>query len=174
MVRAAARMAEAELARVQVALTTEAAAGTPAFRIDALGRLECHVEIDGQARWLSPRHSEIAVILADHPDGLSGDQLTIAAPDELTGQAIVAFIPLRAGIDEKGLEALLREHVAERIGKLARPKEIVFALDLPKTRSGKIMRRLLRDVTEGKELGDVSTLADSSVVAAIQQQLTGH
>lgn len=78
LVRAAARMAEAELARVQVVTAEEPATAAQDVRIDALGRLVCHVEIDGRARWLSPRHSEIAVILADHPDGLSGDQLAIA------------------------------------------------------------------------------------------------
>ena len=71
------------------------------------------------------------------------------------------------------LVAELREHVAKRIGKLARPRRIIWADDLPKTRSGKIMRRLLRDVTDGRELGDVSTLADPSVVVSLQQRVAG-
>ena len=71
------------------------------------------------------------------------------------------------------VEAELRDHVADKIGKLARPKRMAFADDLPKTRSGKIMRRLLRDIAAGKELGDVSTLRDPEVVEDLQQQLAG-
>ena len=74
-----------------------------------------------------------------------------ATADELTGQAIVAFVTLSSGVEaEPVLEDALRLHVAERIGKLARPKRIIWAEDLPKTRSGKIMRRLLRDIAEGR------------------------
>ena len=77
----------------------------------------------------------------------------------------------RAGDD--ALEAELRDHVADKIGKLARPKRMAFADDLPKTRSGKIMRRLLRDIADGKELGDVSTLRDPEVVEDLKKQLAG-
>ena len=85
----------------------------------------------------------------------------IGVPDEQTGQAIFAFVTPEGG-NEAGdeLEAAIRAHVADKIGKLARPKRIAFADDLPKTRSGKIMRRLLRDIAAGNELGDVSTLRD--------------
>ena len=77
-----------------------------------------------------------------------------AEPDETTGQAIVAFVTMEGGGDPpRGLDAELREHVGEKIGKLARPKRFIWADDLPKTRSGKIMRRLLRDIAVGHELG---------------------
>ena len=82
---------------------------------------------------------------------------------------VAAFVTLegdREGTDE--LVADIREHVAKRIGKLARPKRIIWADDLPKTRSGKIMRRLLRDIAEGKELGDVTTLRDPDVMKQLE------
>jgi acetyl-CoA synthetase len=89
----------------------------------------------------------------------------VAEADPLTGQAIVAFVTLNGGMDgSDAVAAEIREHVGSRIGKLARPKSIIWAEDLPKTRSGKIMRRLLRDIAEGRELGDVTTLRDPSVV----------
>jgi acetyl-CoA synthetase len=82
----------------------------------------------------------------------------------------VAFVTLSAGVaGEPDLEIALREHVGRQIGKLARPGRIVWADDLPKTRSGKIMRRLLRDVAEGREAGDVTTLRDASVLTQLQQ-----
>jgi acetyl-CoA synthetase len=96
----------------------------------------------------------------------------VAQTDEDTGQAILAFVTL-AG-DQKGDDDLvvdLREHVAKNIGKLARPKQIVWADDLPKTRSGKIMRRLLRDIAEGRDLGDVTTLKDPDVVHQLADQV---
>ena len=89
--------------------------------------------------------------------------------DEITGQAIYAFVTLRGG--ENGSEALgneLREYVADRLGRFTRPKYITFTPELPKTRSGKIMRRLLRDVAEGRALGDVTTLADSAIVKDLE------
>jgi acetyl-CoA synthetase len=96
----------------------------------------------------------------------------IGVPDDATGQAIVAFITPQDGVEAgDGFTIALREHVAEKIGKLARPKRIYFADDLPKTRSGKIMRRLLRDIADGKELGDVSTLRDPSVVDSLAGQV---
>ncbi len=95
----------------------------------------------------------------------------VAQSDEDTGQAILAFVTLTG--DAQGgddLAADLREHVAQKIGKLARPKRIIWAPDLPKTRSGKIMRRLLRDIAEGRDLGDVSTLSDPGVVQQLADQ----
>jgi acetyl-CoA synthetase len=83
----------------------------------------------------------------------------------MTGQAIVAFVTLKGG-GEGSVEKLeeLRDHVAQKIGPIAKPANIVFTPELPKTRSGKIMRRLLRDVAENRPLGDTTTLADASVV----------
>jgi acetyl-CoA synthetase len=98
----------------------------------------------------------------------------IGQADEDTGQAIVAFVTLEGGAqkgeDSESLDQQLREHVAQKIGALARPDDIFFSADLPKTRSGKIMRRLLRDIAEGRALGDTTTLADPSVVASLKEQ----
>jgi acetyl-CoA synthetase len=91
--------------------------------------------------------------------------------DEVTGQAIAAFVTLRSGVE--GDEALLqelREHVANTLGPIAKPKSIVFTDDLPKTRSGKIMRRLLQDISEQRQLGDVTTLANEAVVHEIAEK----
>ncbi len=91
--------------------------------------------------------------------------------DDVTGQAIYAFVSLRGGdIGSPGLADELRDHVAEKLGKFTRPKYITFTQELPKTRSGKIMRRLLRDVAEGRQLGDTTTLADSSVVDILKER----
>ena len=98
----------------------------------------------------------------------------MAQTDEDTGQAILAFVTLTG--DKKGDDDLvvdLREHVAKNIGKLARPKKIIWADNLPKTRSGKIMRRLLRDIAEGRDLGDTSTLRDPDVVHQLSDQVGG-
>ena len=95
----------------------------------------------------------------------------VGRSDPVTGQAIFSYVILRVGYeasDELGVE--LREHVAEMIGKFARPKQILFTPDLPKTRSGKIMRRLLRDIAEQRNLGDVTTLADANVVNTIREE----
>ncbi len=95
----------------------------------------------------------------------------VAEADDMTGQAIVAFVTLNGGQEgDDTVAAEIREHVGQRIGKLARPKSIIWANDLPKTRSGKIMRRLLRDIAEGRELGDVTTLGDPTVVEALQEK----
>jgi acetyl-CoA synthetase len=94
----------------------------------------------------------------------------IAVADELTGQAVVAYVTVGAGVEPSpDLAEELRQHVGAQIGKFARPQRVIWGADLPKTRSGKIMRRLLRDIADGRELGDVSTLADPSAVAALQQ-----
>jgi acetyl-CoA synthetase len=128
-----------------------------------IGRIDDVINVSGHR--LST--AEIESALVTHPK--VAEAAVVAAPDELTGQAIVAYVTLRAGLNSgPELEAELREHVGVRIGKLARPKRIVWTDDLPKTRSGKIMRRLLRDVTEGREVGDVTTLGDPSVLAALQ------
>jgi acetyl-CoA synthetase len=99
----------------------------------------------------------------------------IGQSDEQTGQAICAFVTLEG--DHEGDEELvaeLRDHVAERIGKLARPKRVIWSGDLPKTRSGKIMRRLLRDIAEGRELGDVTTLRDPAVTQELERKVASR
>jgi acetyl-CoA synthetase len=97
----------------------------------------------------------------------------IGQADEDSGQAICAFVTLE-GDDGEGDDKLIEEiraHVADRIGKFARPKRIVWADDLPKTRSGKIMRRLLRDIAEGRALGDVTTLRDPDVMNQLEGKI---
>jgi acetyl-CoA synthetase len=90
---------------------------------------------------------------------------------EIKGQAIAAFVTLREGARPTAdLVDELKDHVVKKIGALARPDLILFAADLPKTRSGKIMRRLLRDIAEGKALGDTTTLADPNVVARLKDE----
>jgi acetyl-CoA synthetase len=110
---------------------------------------------------------EIESALVDH-DAVA-EAAVVSRPDPDVGEAIVAFVTLKA--DREGDEALigdLREHVAQKIGKIARPHGIILSDDLPKTRSGKIMRRLLRDVANGRDLGDVTTLANAEVVEEIR------
>jgi len=90
---------------------------------------------------------------------------------EIKGQAIAAFVTLKEGRHgTKDHADELKEHVARKIGAIARPDDILFAADLPKTRSGKIMRRLLRDIAEGKALGDTTTLADPAVVSKLKTE----
>ena len=115
---------------------------------------------------------EVESALVSHPK--VAEAAVIGVPDQDTGQAIFAFVtPQGDTTGDDALEAELRDHVADKIGKLARPKRMAFADDLPKTRSGKIMRRLLRDIADGKELGDVSTLRDPEVVEDLKKQLAG-
>jgi acetyl-CoA synthetase len=96
----------------------------------------------------------------------------VGANDELTGQAIVAFVILRGGVaPDKDLEKSLRDHVAKEIGAIAKPRQIMVVAELPKTRSGKIMRRLLRDVAENRTVGDATTLADPNVMKLISEGL---
>jgi acetyl-CoA synthetase len=98
----------------------------------------------------------------------------VGRKDELTGQAIAAFVTLRAGeVGDDKLLHELRDHVASTIGPIAKPQSIVFTDDLPKTRSGKIMRRLLRDISEERHLGDVTTLANEAVVKEIAEKAHG-
>ena len=113
--------------------------------------------------------TEVESALVDHVT--VAEAACVGAKDETTGQAIIAFVTLKADIepDREHGEAL-REHVATKIGRFGRPKTIIFTDDLPKTRSGKIMRRLLRDVAEGRDLGDTTTLADATVVEEIKRR----
>jgi acetyl-CoA synthetase len=130
-----------------------------------LGRVDDVINVSGHR--LSTAEVESAIV--SHPK--VAEAAVIGQTDEDTGQAICAFVTLQGDDDEGSdeLEAEIREHVAQRIGKLARPKRIIWAYDLPKTRSGKIMRRLLRDIGEGRELGDVTTLRDPDVVSKLDE-----
>jgi acetyl-CoA synthetase len=114
---------------------------------------------------------EVESALVDHHD--VAEAAVAARHDATTGQAIVAFVTLKGG-REGSVEKLeeLRNHVAHKIGPIAKPANIVFTPELPKTRSGKIMRRLLRDVAENRPLGDTTTLADPTVVSELQSR--GH
>jgi len=112
--------------------------------------------------------TEVESALVSHPK--VAEAAVVGRKDDVTGQAIAAFVTLRGSVT--GDEALiqeLRDHVAATLGPIAKPKSIVFTPDLPKTRSGKIMRRLLKDISENRKLGDVTTLANESVVADIAQ-----
>ena len=110
--------------------------------------------------------TEVESALVSHP--AVAEAAVTAATDPTTGQAIVAFVILRGGVqDGPELVTTLRNHVASEIGAIAKPRQIMVVPELPKTRSGKIMRRLLKDVAEHRELGDVTTLADSSVMSLI-------
>ncbi|UJA19733.1 acetate--CoA ligase [Thermoleophilia bacterium SCSIO 60948] len=124
-----------------------------------IGRIDDVINVSGHR--MSTAEVESAIV----SHGKVAEAAVIGQTDEDTGQAICAFVTLEG--DREGSDELIeeiREHVAKKIGKLARPKRIIWADDLPKTRSGKIMRRLLRDIAEGRELGDVTTLRDPDVV----------
>jgi len=113
--------------------------------------------------------TEIESALVDHPS--VAEAAVVGATDETTGQAIVGYCILRLGHEpSEKLREEIRQHVSTKLGAIARPKAVVLVPDLPKTRSGKIMRRLLRDVAEGRELGDTTTLADSNVVDEIRKK----
>ena len=112
--------------------------------------------------------TEVESALVSHP--AVAEAAVVGALDDTTGQAIIAYVTLRGGSDVSATD--LRNHVATEIGAIAKPKTIYFTADLPKTRSGKIMRRLLRDVAEGRNLGDTTTLADASIVGELQRRAT--
>ncbi len=134
-----------------------------------IGRVDDVINVSGHR--LSTAEVESAIV--SHPK--VAEAAVIGQTDEDSGQAICAFVTLegeRGGDDE--MVAQLREHVAKRIGKLARPKRVVWADDLPKTRSGKIMRRLLRDIAEGRELGDVTTLRDPDVMSQLEEKVAAR
>ena len=112
--------------------------------------------------------TEVESALVDHTS--VAEAAVVGATDDLTGQAIVGYVIVRGGVvADDALVDELRSHVATKIGPTARPKRVIIVPDLPKTRSGKIMRRLLRDIADGHELGDTTTLADPSVVDAIRE-----
>jgi acetyl-CoA synthetase len=127
-----------------------------------LGRVDDVMNISGHR--ISTLEVESALV--DHP--AVAEAAVIGRADERTGQAIAAFVTLRGDVEgDEELIVVLREHVATKIGKIARPASIVFTPELPKTRSGKIMRRLLKDISEHRQLGDVTTLANADVVREI-------
>jgi len=134
-----------------------------------LGRVDDVMNVSGHR--LST--AEIESALVSNP--LVAESAVVGAADETTGQAVVAFVVLRdkkrRSVTPEEAVARLRAHVADRIGAIARPRTIVLVDELPKTRSGKIMRRLLRDVAEGREVGDTTTLADSAVMGVITAEM---
>ncbi len=127
-----------------------------------LGRVDDVMNISGHR--IST--TEVESALVSHPS--VAEAAVVGANDATTGQAIIAYVTLRGGLEVD--EQVLRDHVAHEIGAIAKPKTIFFTPELPKTRSGKIMRRLLRDVAEGRNLGDTTTLADASVVNELQRR----
>ncbi len=115
---------------------------------------------------------EVESALVEHP--AVAEAAVVGKSHELKGQALAAFVTLREGFQHSSdLRDELRDFVGEKIGAIAKPDDILFSADLPKTRSGKIMRRLLRDIAEGRAMGDTSTLADPNVVAALKEQYEG-
>ena len=128
--------------------------------------------------------SEVESALVDNP--MVAEAAVVGVKDDIKGQAIAAFVILKechsrprqehSGVNSSGnlsntkIEEILKEHVSQKIGALARPSRIIFTTDVPKTRSGKIMRRLLRDIAEGRVLGDITTLADANVLAALKEK----
>ena len=131
-----------------------------------VGRIDDVINVS--AHRLSTMEVESALVSHEHV----AEAAVIGEQDETTGQAICAFVTLKGGSEPSDeMVAELREHVAQKIGKLARPKRIIWADDLPKTRSGKIMRRLLRDIASGEALGDVTTLRDPTVMEALKEKV---
>ena len=135
-----------------------------------LGRVDDVMNVSGHR--LST--AEIESSLVAHP--YTAEAAVVGAADEQTGQAVVAFVILKQSQVDKAADtaevaAELRAHVAKQIGAIARPRQVFIVTELPKTRSGKIMRRLLRDLAEGREVGDTTTLADTSVMSAISSQV---
>jgi acetyl-CoA synthetase len=130
-----------------------------------LGRVDDVMNVSGHR----VSTTEVESALVDHP--AVAEAAVVGADDPTTGQAIIGYVILRQGFDpDEALVEEIRQHVATKIGPTARPKAVVVVPDLPKTRSGKIMRRLLRDVAEGRQLGDTTTLADAGVVEEIRER----
>ena len=134
-----------------------------------LGRVDDVINVSGHR----VSTMEVESALVDHP--LVAESAVIGRSHEIKGQALAAFVTVKEGVAtslELGDE--LKAHVVKKIGALARPDDIIFSADLPKTRSGKIMRRLLRDIAEGRALGDTTTLADPAVVARLKAKYEGQ
>jgi acetyl-CoA synthetase len=137
--------------------------------VQLLGRVDDVMNVSGHR--LSTMEIESALV--SHP--IVAEAAVVGASDDTTGQAVVAFVILRAkkaaSVTATEASTLLRQHVTEQIGAIARPREIFVVAELPKTRSGKIMRRLLQDIAEGREIGDTTTLTDVNVVQSIRGTL---
>jgi acetyl-CoA synthetase len=134
-----------------------------------LGRVDDVINVAGHR--LSTMEIESALV--DHP--AVAEAAVIGKHHEIKGQAVAAFVIIKEGYQaDEQLRNELKQHVATKIGAIARPDDIIFTADLPKTRSGKIMRRLLRDVAEGRALGDTTTLADPAVVQALKEKYEAH
>ncbi|GAC1518618.1 MAG: acetate--CoA ligase [Thermoleophilaceae bacterium] len=132
-----------------------------------VGRIDDVVNVSGHR--MSTAEIESAIVSYEHV----AEAAVIGQADEDTGQSVVAFVTLE-GEESEGsdqMEQQIRDHVAKRIGKFARPKRLIWSAELPKTRSGKIMRRLLRDIAEGRELGDVTTLREPGVMQDLEQKV---
>jgi acetyl-CoA synthetase len=131
-----------------------------------IGRIDDVVNVSGHR--LSTAEVESAIVAHESV----AEAAVIGQSDEDTGQSICAFVTLQGDLEgSDDIVEGIRGTVAERIGKFARPKRIIWADDLPKTRSGKIMRRLLRDIAEGRALGDVTTLRDPAVMSALEGEI---
>jgi len=130
-----------------------------------LGRIDDVMNVSGHR----VSTMEVESALVDHPS--VAEAAVIGRTHEIKGQAIAAFVTIKAGRSQtEDLKKEIKEHVAKKIGALARPDDVIYAAELPKTRSGKIMRRLLRDVAEGRALGDTTTLADAGVVSELKKK----
>ena len=145
--------------------TSDGATREPDGYFGLLGRVDDVLSVAGHRIGTM----EIESALVDHKS--VAEAAVVGIPDEIKGQAIVAFVTVKEGNEPtRELSEELRQHVVQKIGAIARPQSVIFSGDVPKTRSGKIMRRLLRDIAEGRVLGDVSTLADASVVEELRRQ----
>lgn len=134
-----------------------------------LGRVDDVMNVSGHR--LSTTEIESALVSHEYV----AEAAVVGAADETTGQAVVAFVILRGSAKEDpDVENVLRLHVGKQIGPIAKPKRILVVPELPKTRSGKIMRRLLKDIAEGREAGDATTLADEGIMQVISESLKGH
>ena len=130
-----------------------------------LGRIDDVINVSGHR----VSTMEVESALVDHPS--VAEAAVIGRTHEIKGQAVAAFVTIKSGISQtEELKKEVKEHVAKKIGAPARPDDVIYAAELPKTRSGKIMRRLLRDVAEGRALGDTTTLADANVVAELKRK----
>ncbi len=133
-----------------------------------LGRVDDVMNISGHRLGTA----EVESALVDHQK--VAESAVVSKPHEIKGEGIVAFVTLKEGQEASdALKDELKQHVVKKIGAIARPEEILFSVDLPKTRSGKIMRRLLKDIALGKALGDTTTLADPNVVAELKEKYEG-
>lgn len=138
--------------------------------ISLMGRVDDVMNVSGHR--ISTTEVESALVSHE----AVAEAAVVGAADEMTGQGIVAFVILRGGIPNAGGEELIKElraHVTKEIGAIARPRQIMVVAELPKTRSGKIMRRLLKDVAENRTVGDATTLADPNVMKLISEGLNG-